>query len=95
MKDESQRKKPLPPRWTAYLFTAVMAGCAGGVFDRDGVRGTSGASSQRVDIPKEYYPPPGKCRIWRPGMNPVLQPAPGDCDQLKDRVPEGAVLVRG
>ena len=35
---------------------------------------------QRVNIPKQDYPPPGQCRIWTPGVLPQLQPAPGDCD---------------
>lgn len=95
MDDVTQLMKPRAPRWTVYLLTAAMAGCAGGGSDRGVVTGTSGSTSHRVDVPKDYYPPRGKCRIWTPGLNPVLQPAPGDCDRLKDMVPPGSVLVRG
>jgi len=91
----SQPMKPLAPRWMAYLSAAFLAGCAGTGSDRGVVATTPGAASQHVDIPKDHYPPPGKCRIWMPGMTPALQPAPGDCDHLKQMVPQGAVLVRG
>ena len=47
-------------------------------------------------VPPEYLPPPGKCRIWHPELQPRYQPAIGDCgDVLRYRVPAGALLVRG
>jgi hypothetical protein len=48
-----------------------------------------------VHIPPGHYPPPGQCRIWRPGVPPGQQEAPGDCDDLERRVPPNAVLVIG
>lgn len=48
-----------------------------------------------VHIPPGHYPPPGQCRIWRPGVPPGLQGRPGDCHDLERRVPPGAYLVYG
>ena len=46
-------------------------------------------------IPPGHYPPPGACRIWRPGVPPGQQDPPGACSDLEPLVPSGAVLVRG
>lgn len=46
-------------------------------------------------IPPGHYPPPGQCRIWRPGVPPGQQEPPGDCDDLERRVPANAALVIG
>jgi hypothetical protein len=40
-------------------------------------------------------PPPGKCRIWYPGRSPGKQPPTGECAQLENEIPQGAILVRG
>ncbi len=47
-----------------------------------------------VDVPPGFLPPPGDCRIWLlDEAAPEQQPAPGDCDDLGDDVPDGAVLI--
>lgn len=46
-------------------------------------------------IPPGHYPPPGQCRIWRPGVPPGQQEAPGSCSDLERRVGPGDYLVRG
>ena len=45
-------------------------------------------------VPPGHLPPPGMCRIWYPGTPPGHQPPPGDCDELGQRVPAEAVLLR-
>lgn len=95
MTSVSQARKPLAHRWMACLLASSLAGCAGTESERGVILRGPGDTPQRVDIPKESYPPPGTCRIWVPGMAPALQSAPGDCDRLKRMVPKGAVLVRG
>jgi hypothetical protein len=44
-------------------------------------------------IPRGHRPPLGQCRIWFPGRAPGKQPPPGDCRQLRQRLPAGAWLV--
>ncbi|MCL7744121.1 hypothetical protein LV476_04030 [Guyparkeria hydrothermalis] len=48
-----------------------------------------------VILPASELPPAGKCRLWYPDRAPEDQPEPGDCEQLGNPVPPGAVLVRG
>lgn len=48
-----------------------------------------------LNIPEGHMPPPGECRIWFPDRPPGHQPPPGNCYDLQQRVPPGAVLVRG
>ena len=48
-----------------------------------------------IDVPPGHYPPAGSCRIWVPGVAPSQQAAPGPCGDLQQRVPAGAVLLRG
>lgn len=48
-----------------------------------------------VEVPAGHYPPPGSCRIWRPGIAAGQQELPGNCADLQNRVPAGAVLLRG
>jgi len=45
------------------------------------------------DVPKEYRPPPGMCRIWIDGVPPNKQPASTDCPSaVKSRPSNGHVL---
>ena len=53
------------------------------------------AAGQVVEVPPGHMPPPGSCRIWRPGLPPGLQDPPGLCYQLRYRLPRGAYLIRG
>lgn len=46
-------------------------------------------------IPPGHMPPPGKCRIWYPGVPPGQQPPFGECYEMRYRIPLGAVLVHG
>jgi hypothetical protein len=76
------------------LVVFGLCGCAveGGVYDEDGPRDYP---RHGVDIPPGHMPPPGECRIWYPDRPPGQQPPPGPCRELRDRVPPGAILVRG
>ena len=45
------------------------------------------------DVPKEYRPPAGMCRIWLDRVPPKQQPAPTDCPTaVRNRPPNGRVL---
>jgi len=48
-----------------------------------------------IFIPRGFYPPPGMCRIWIPGVDPGQQSPPGDCAVLEKLVPPGGILIRG
>jgi hypothetical protein len=87
------------------LFSLTLAGCGTiesvRVEDEEpGVR-TMGAKQTAPDkgrsynIPPEYMPPPGKCRIWFPGRPPEHQPPPGECADLQRHVPLNTWLLRG
>ncbi|MFW6040010.1 MAG: hypothetical protein ACOC9N_02925 [Gemmatimonadota bacterium] len=48
------------------------------------------------NIPRDFLPPPGQCRIWEPGEPADEQKARypvGRCSQLREAIPEGAWLV--
>src|SRR5687768_1393732 len=48
-----------------------------------------------LEIPPGYYPAPGTCRVWVPGVPASQQSAPAACASLQNSVPAGAVLLRG
>lgn len=57
---------------------------------------TSGGSrSQQAEIPREYRPPKGMCRIWIDGVPPNQQPAPTDCPTAVRNKPKNARVIYG
>jgi len=58
-------------------------------------KNASAAQVLPYNIPPEYMPPPGKCRIWFPGRPPERQPPPGECADLERQVPLNTWLLRG
>ncbi|MFI9654366.1 hypothetical protein ABGV17_06505 [Guyparkeria sp. GHLCS8-2] len=83
------------------LAVTVLGGCAllGGGPDGDQrtviVYPGGDTSLDPVILPASELPPAGECRIWYPGRAPEDQPEPGDCDELRQQLPPGTVLVRG
>ena len=68
---------------TALLALACTAGLAG----------TAHAQKERDDVPKEYRPPAGMCRIWLDKVPPRQQPAPTDCPTaVRNRPTNGRVI---
>jgi hypothetical protein len=68
---------------TALLTLACSAGLAGGAHAQKG----------GDDVPKEYRPPKGMCRIWLEKVPAKQQPAPTDCPTaVRNRPPNGKVL---
>ncbi|MDB4883240.1 MAG: hypothetical protein JWL95_2006 [Gemmatimonadetes bacterium] len=68
---------------TALLTLACSAGLAG----------VAHAQKGEGDVPKEYRPPKGMCRIWLDKVPPKQQPAPTDCPTaVRNRPPNGKVL---
>ncbi len=58
-----------------------------------GLAGTAHAQKRDDDVPKEYRPPAGMCRIWLDRVPPKQQPAPTDCPTaVRNRPPNGRVL---
>ena len=54
-----------------------------------------GAQAQKggEDIPREFRPPAGMCRIWLDKVPPKQQPAPTDCPTaVRNRPPDARVL---
>ena len=58
-----------------------------------GLTGVAHAQRGGDDIPKEYRPPPGMCRIWLDKVPPKQQPAPTDCPTaVKNKPANGRVI---
>ena len=58
-----------------------------------GLAGTAHAQKGEDDVPKEYRPPKGMCRIWLDKVPPKQQPAPTDCPTaVKNRPSNGRVI---
>ncbi len=56
----------------------------------------SGPAAAPFNIPPDFLPPPGQCRIWEPGEPPDQQKDRypiGRCSELREAIPEGAWLV--
>jgi hypothetical protein len=71
---------------SAYLSAFLLAGLAG----------VSHAQQKRDDdIPKEYRPPPGMCRIWLDKVPPKQQPAPTDCRTAVKNKPSNGKVIFG
>ncbi|MEQ9642978.1 MAG: hypothetical protein RIM84_23350 [Alphaproteobacteria bacterium] len=47
-----------------------------------------------IVVPAGHMPPSGLCRYWYPDRHISQQPSSGNCNALKDEVPEGAYLIR-
>lgn len=50
---------------------------------------------KRGEIPREYRPPAGMCRIWIDGVPPAQQPAPTDCPSAVKNKPANGRVVYG
>jgi len=67
---------------TAFLTLVCSAGLAG-----------SAHAQQRGEVPKEYRPPKGMCRIWLDDVPAKQQPAPTDCPTaVRNRPSNGKVI---
>jgi hypothetical protein len=68
---------------TAVLTLACTAGLAGAAHAQKGGE----------EVPKEYRPPAGMCRIWLDRVPPKQQPAPTDCPTaVRNRPSSGRVI---
>jgi len=69
---------------TAFLTLVCSAGLAG-----------SAHAQQRGEVPKEYRPPKGMCRIWLDDVPAKQQPAPTDCPTAVKNKPANAKVLFG
>ncbi len=49
----------------------------------------------KSEIPKEYLPPAGMCRVWVEGVPPNQQPAPTDCAAAVKNKPSNGRVIYG
>ena len=75
----------------AGILAAVMilAGCASHYDEAVDAQG------RPLDIPRQYYPPPGQCRVWYPNRAPEHQPHPGPCEIVRQQRHLNGVVVQG
>ena len=70
---------------TAFLTIVCSAGLAG----------VAHAQKRDGDVPKEYRPPKGMCRIWLNDVPAKQQPAPTDCPTAVRNRPSNGKVVFG
>ena len=70
---------------TAFLTIACSAGLAG----------VAHAQQKGGEVPKEYRPPKGMCRIWLDDVPAKQQPAPTDCPTAVRNRPSNGKVVFG
>lgn len=89
-------------RKTLLVASAVvaLAGCGGSVVlppdapePAPPSKSAAPSTAATLGIPPGHLPPPGQCRVWRPGMPPGHQDPPGDCAILARQVPARGWLV--
>jgi hypothetical protein len=68
------------------LFTLVCSA---------GLAGVAHAQQKEGDVPKEYRPPKGMCRIWLNDVPAKQQPAPTDCPTAVRNRPSNGKVVFG
>jgi len=68
------------------LFTLVCSA---------GLAGVAHAQQKDGDVPKEYRPPRGMCRIWLDDVPARQQPAPTDCPTAVRNRPSNGKVVFG
>jgi hypothetical protein len=58
-----------------------------------GLAGAAHAQQRKDEVPKEYRPPKGMCRIWLDDVPAKQQPAPTDCPTaVRNRPSNGKVI---
>jgi hypothetical protein len=68
------------------LFTLVCSA---------GLAGVAHAQQKEGEVPKEYRPPKGMCRIWLSDVPAKQQPAPTDCPTAVRNRPSNGKVVFG
>ena len=60
-----------------------------------GLAASAHAQQGGGEVPKEYRPPKGMCRIWLDNVPPRQQPAPTDCPTAVRNRPSNGKVVFG
>jgi hypothetical protein len=55
--------------------------------------GQQTSATTKDDVPAEYRPPKGMCRIWVKDVPPKQQPAPTDCAAAVKNVPQNGRVI--
>ena len=53
----------------------------------------SPSTAATLGIPPGHLPPPGQCRVWRPGTPPGHQAKPRSCTNIERTAPAGSLIV--
>lgn len=53
----------------------------------------SPSTAATLGIPPGHLPPPGQCRIWRPGTPPGHQAKSRSCTNIERTAPAGSLIV--
>lgn len=88
-----------PTLWGAVVFgvlgsleTLAAQGAAQGLVP---VRSERERTPRSQEIPREFVPPAGMCRIWVDGVPPTQQPAPTDCATAVRNKPANGRVIYG
>ena len=89
----------LPARPAAAVAHPVRRGASAlralGVAAAVAVLAAPAGAQGRDEIPDEYRPPPGMCRVWIDGVPASRQPAPTDCPTAIRNRPSNARVIFG
>ena len=76
----------IPMKLRTALFTIACSA---------GLAGVAHAQERSKDVPKDYRPPKGMCRIWLDDVPAKQQPAPTDCPTAVRNRPSNGKVVFG
>jgi hypothetical protein len=75
------------------LIAPLLSGCAVGFAKHSYHEPYEPTSLAELGIPRGHVPPPGRCRIWLPGVPAGRQGHVASCHRLEWRVPPGGWLL--
>jgi len=81
--------------WIAGVMATLGLSASGSAQQIRSFTTPSRERDRQGDVPREYLPPRGMCRIWIDGVPPKQQPAPTDCATAVRNKPRNGRVIFG